>query len=301
MCKVFPSSLGHVAMRWFDGLGAGFVDSFKELTQAFGSRFITCNKVPHPLDSLLSVSMLEGETLKAYSDKYWKMFNEIDGDFDDVAIRTFKVDLPAEHGLRKSLTRKPFTSVHQLMDRIDKYKRVKENQKQSKGKGKVIPQERRDFRSDRYNNNKPRKDFAGQSSSTAPQAVSTVFRELGHQVLEKIKNELYIKWPKKMGGDPLRCNQILHCQYHQERGHTTKDCRILWNHLEQLVRKGRLQQFLYRPSGQGDQLRSGAQGNTSSKPPLGTINVIFAAHRRNGSHPSNVMFVAQLPAEDSNF
>ena len=32
MCKVFPSSLGPVAMRWFDGLGAGFIDSYKELT-----------------------------------------------------------------------------------------------------------------------------------------------------------------------------------------------------------------------------------------------------------------------------
>ena len=39
------------------------------------------------------------------------MFNEIDGDFDDVAIRIFKVGLPAEHGLRKSLTGKPVTSV----------------------------------------------------------------------------------------------------------------------------------------------------------------------------------------------
>ena len=34
-----------------------------------------------------------------YSDRYWEMFNEIDGDFDDVAIRTFKVGLTAEHGL----------------------------------------------------------------------------------------------------------------------------------------------------------------------------------------------------------
>ena len=33
-------------MRWFDGLGAGSIESFKELTQAFGSRFITCNKAP---------------------------------------------------------------------------------------------------------------------------------------------------------------------------------------------------------------------------------------------------------------
>ena len=40
------------------------------------------------------------------------MFNEIDGDFDNVVIRTFKVNLPAEHGLRKSLTGKPVASVH---------------------------------------------------------------------------------------------------------------------------------------------------------------------------------------------
>ena len=94
------------------------------------------------------------------------MFNEIDGDFDDVAIRTFKVGLPAEHGLRMSLTRKPVTSVRQLMDRIDKYKRVEEDQQQGKGKGKVIPQDKRDFRSDRYNNNRPRRDFAGQFGPT---------------------------------------------------------------------------------------------------------------------------------------
>ena len=80
------------------------------------------------------------------------MFNETDGDFDDMAIRTFKVGLPTEHGLKKSLTRKPASSVRQLMDWIDKYKRVEENQQQGKGKGKVISQERRDFRSDRYNN-----------------------------------------------------------------------------------------------------------------------------------------------------
>ena len=89
------------------------------------------------------------------------MFNEIDGDFDDVAIRTFKVGLPTEHGLRKSLTRKPVTNVCQLMDQIDKYKRVKEDQEQGKGNGKVISQERRDFKSDRYNNNRHRRDFSG--------------------------------------------------------------------------------------------------------------------------------------------
>ena len=79
------------------------------------------------MDSLLSLSIRKGETLKTYSDRYWEMFNEIDGDFDDVAISTFKIGLPTEHCLRKSLIGKPVTNVCQLMDQIDKYKRVEEN------------------------------------------------------------------------------------------------------------------------------------------------------------------------------
>ena len=82
-----------------------------ELTQAFGSRFITCSRVPRPLASLLSLSMKEGEILTTYSGRYWEMFNEIDVDFDDVAISTFKLGLSAEYGLRKSLIGKPVTNV----------------------------------------------------------------------------------------------------------------------------------------------------------------------------------------------
>lgn len=238
MCKVYPSSLGPMAMRWFDGLAANSIGSFRALTRAFCSRFVTNTRVPRPLDSLLSMSMREGETLKTYSDRYWEMFNEIEGSFDDVAVRTFKVGLPAEHDLRKSLTKKPVRSVRRLMDRIDEYKRVEEDQLLGKGKAKVIPQERRDFRSDRYNNNRLRRDYSMQSGSAISQAVHAVFREPIHQILEKIQNEPYFKWPNKMGGDSMKRNQSLHCQYHQERGHTTEDCRTLKSHLEQLAREG---------------------------------------------------------------
>jgi len=55
------------------------------------------------------------------------MYNEMDGNFEDVTISIFKSGLPTEHGLRKSLTGKPVTNLRQLMDRIDKYKRVKED------------------------------------------------------------------------------------------------------------------------------------------------------------------------------
>ena len=37
MCEVFPSSLGHFAMRWFDGLEEGSISSSEDLTKAFGA------------------------------------------------------------------------------------------------------------------------------------------------------------------------------------------------------------------------------------------------------------------------
>ena len=70
MCKVFPLSPDPVAMKWFDGLEEGSISSFKELMRAFGARFVIYSRVLKPLDSLLSMSMRKGETLKNYSDRY---------------------------------------------------------------------------------------------------------------------------------------------------------------------------------------------------------------------------------------
>ena len=59
MCKIFPFSLVPMAMRWFNDLKANSIDSFKKLTQSFGTHFITCSRVPLPLGSLLSMSRRE--------------------------------------------------------------------------------------------------------------------------------------------------------------------------------------------------------------------------------------------------
>ena len=66
--------------------------------------------------------MREGETLKTYSDRYWETYNEIDGNFKDMVVRTFKIRLLAKHKLRMSLMMKSTLNIRQLMDRIDKYK-----------------------------------------------------------------------------------------------------------------------------------------------------------------------------------
>ena len=106
--RCFPLTLG----LWpCAGLTLWRRGSFEELTGAFGARFVMCSRVPKPLDSLFSMAMRECETLKTYSDRYWETYNEIDGDFEDVAVRTFKVGLPMELEWRKSLTMKPTLSM----------------------------------------------------------------------------------------------------------------------------------------------------------------------------------------------
>ena len=156
----------------------------------------------------------------------------------------------------------------------------------------------RDFRLDRYNNNRPKRDYAGQLGSTNTQRVNAVFREPVWQVLEKIKNEPFFKWPNKMVGDLTKRNQNLYCHYHQEQGHTTKDCRILWDHLDQLVREGKLESLLHHCNGQGNQTSSDFRKNAPFGPPLRTINVIFAATGKTGSYPSRVMSVVRLLANE---
>ena len=87
-------------------------------------------------------------------------------------------------------------------------------------------------------------------------------------------------------GNPKKRNNNLYCQYHQNHGHTTKDCRSLWDHLDQLVQEGKLKQLLHHSSGQGSQVNSEFRRDIPSRPPLGTINVIFAASGRTGLCPS---------------
>ena len=79
-----------------------------------------------------------------------------------------------------------------------------------------------------------------------------------------------------MGGDPSKRNLSLYCHYHQDRGHTTEDYKTLSNHLNQLVRAGKLNYFLHQLMELVKHSGNGMHGNDTSQPALGTINVILA-------------------------
>ena len=71
------------------------------------------------------------------------------------------------------------------------------------------------------------------------------------------------------------------------------------DHLEQLVREGKLKHLLHHSNGRGSQTNLAFRGNAASIPPLGTINVIFAAPGRIRSYLSKIMSASYCPDEDS--
>ena len=44
------------------------------------------------------------------------------------------------------------------------------------------------------------------------------------QVLMQIKDDPSLKWPKKMKGDPNKCNKNKYCRFHGDHGHDTDEC-----------------------------------------------------------------------------
>ena len=52
----------------------------------------------------------------------------------------------------------------------------------------------------------------------------TPLNTLLNQVLMQIKDDLSLKWPDKMKGDPSKRNKSKYCHFHREHGHDTDEC-----------------------------------------------------------------------------
>jgi hypothetical protein len=127
MYRVFPSSLGKVGLRWFNRLEHGSIRSWKEMSKAFTTKFITNTRKPKEIDTLLALTMKAEETLKSYSTRHWEVYNDIDVCDEDLAVKTFKFGLHQGSRLRQSLTKRPAASMMDLMSRLEQHIRVEDD------------------------------------------------------------------------------------------------------------------------------------------------------------------------------
>ena len=91
------------------------------------------------------------------------------------------------------------------------------------------------------------------------------------QVLMQIKDDPSLKWPKKMKGDPNKCNKNKYCRFHRDHGHDIDECYDLKQQIENLIRQGNLRHFVRRDH-KDEKLKGKVE---ESSRPLGEIRVII--------------------------
>jgi hypothetical protein len=77
------------------------------MAEAFVARFITNSRKRKEMDALLTMKLEDNETIKDYSTRFWETYNDIEGCSEEMEIRTFKLGLPTDTGLRQSLIKRP--------------------------------------------------------------------------------------------------------------------------------------------------------------------------------------------------
>jgi hypothetical protein len=245
MCRIFPSSLGEVALRWFNQLERGSIGSWSQMAEVFVGRFITNSRRSRGLDTLMVIRLGTNELLKDYSARFWETYNDIDACAEDTALQAFKLGLPPSTGLRQSLTKRPPTTLKKLMDRVERFVRVEEDEGNTNAVVSEVPVSPPIFRPQARTTQTP-KARSAPTSYAAPsyKAFQTVFKEPIHRLLEKIKGKPFFVWPSKLIGDPEVRNQNLYCFYHRDKGHLTENCHKYKALLEQLVAAGHLSDYV---------------------------------------------------------
>ena len=104
--------------------------------------FITNSRVIKGPEALTALRKKKGDTLRAYSPRYWDVYNETEECDLRVALNTFKIGLSKdENGIYNALTRQPLTTFDELLLRVNEYARVEDDdvvdQESAVGKGKT--------------------------------------------------------------------------------------------------------------------------------------------------------------------
>ena len=88
----------------------------------------------------------------------------------------------------------------------------------------------------------------------------------------QIKDDPSLKWPEKMKGDPNKRNRNKYCRFHKDHGHDTDECFDLKQQIKNLIRQGKLRNFLGQDH-KNEKLKGKIE--ESLRPPLGEIRVII--------------------------
>ncbi|XP_065636727.1 uncharacterized protein LOC136070561 [Quercus suber] len=276
MCRAFPTTLKGPTRVWFSKLPPNSVSSFGELSKLFVNNFIGGQRHRRSTSSLLTIEQGENESLRSFITRFNREALTVDEVDDKLLLAAFHNRVNSDLFIHKLYEKEPQSMaelVHSAQNFINaedaiiakKRKRTERMETNPARHSEQGPRPKKGRTEDK----KDREKRAGPSARNQQYTPLSVPLE---QVLMQIKDEPSLKWPEKMKGDPNKRNRNKYCRFHRDHGHDKDECFDLKQQIENLIRQGKLKNFLGRDH-RDEKMK--AKVEEPSRPPLGEIRIIL--------------------------
>ncbi|KMZ63548.1 hypothetical protein ZOSMA_3G00250 [Zostera marina] len=191
-------------MNWYVNLPQGSISNFEELHHKFLEAFNHLVKRKTNQCALLNVRQKTNETLREYVKRFVETLNRVERPSDSASIMAFKAGLrPTRFAVK--ITKDPPADIADLFEKaysaMDVEEMLEEKYKEFKIPTTTSPQNKIIFNQAKPKENQRDKFLELQNILPPPKPMS----EATTQVRSNGK----------------------YCEYHKDKGHTTKDCRVL--------------------------------------------------------------------------
>ncbi|KAK2997226.1 hypothetical protein RJ639_026117 [Escallonia herrerae] len=268
MCRAFPVTLKGAAHVWFQHLTPRSISCWAQLAESFRSNFLTSRVQRKNSSALFRIVQGPKESLKSYYARFNSEKLPIDHLDPGVTFAAMARGVRPSTPLRFSLNKRPPENMSDLLDRVEKYLRAEEDSTTSQHEEAHNGHKRQD-RPERGNSNE-----AKRSRATLPKSFTPLNTSQGH-ILNQVKSQNILKWPKPMRGPADKRDSQLYCHFHKDHGHTTDECKVLQREIENLITKGHLKQFIKandrQQNGRRNQRRTG-ETQPKDPPVINTIS-----------------------------
>ncbi|XP_048435487.1 uncharacterized protein LOC125475159 [Pyrus x bretschneideri] len=263
---------GGEAQDWFYTRSPHSIWNFNELSLAFTKEYSSYRLIKKKSDHFFNLKKDSEESLCTYVKRFKAEKAKIVGCDDSIACSAFRKGLSADYLLFEGLIMGENLSLANSFAVAEKqclWDEEKHSQKPPEQPRKEAELTQNKV-SDKPLNNKNKlenryRDWSLAKGDIAPK-MYTKFSVSINQILRDLKDKPWFKPLPPIRGNSSKMEQTKYCAFHRSSRHTTNNCTTWKRYIEQLVKEGKCDQFVDRPTARPRQ-----EADADAEPPAKTI------------------------------
>ncbi|XP_056857331.1 uncharacterized protein LOC130506660 [Raphanus sativus] len=237
LCQLFVESLSGPALSWFSHLKEHSIDSFHDLSASFLKNYIMWTRQGTSMADLWKLSQSSTDSLKDFMEKFKEVLSKVPVP-DQTAVEALTNSLWINSKFRDYLYEHPDITIEDALHNSKNFIRLEEDKRAFNAKQQALKQaaaKATDAHEPRqhapYNKNDRRKGIISAVGESEQSGTTAAVREPGWNVWER-DTENKTQQPRSSSSGNPKSSSVRdlskYCEYHEMKGHDTKECRHLY-------------------------------------------------------------------------